>query len=44
MSDFYPDLTRLEVELDEELAAMVRIHLMLPQLPDGTGASSTTSA
>ncbi|HZF20330.1 MAG TPA: hypothetical protein VE008_11560 [Burkholderiales bacterium] len=36
MSDFYPDLTRLEVELDEELAAMVRIHLMLPQLPDGT--------
>ncbi len=36
IGDVYPDLIKLEVELDEELAAMFRIRIALPQLPDGT--------
>jgi phage protein D len=35
-SDLYPDIVQLEVEIDEELAAMFRLRLTLPQLPDGT--------
>jgi phage protein D len=35
-SDLYPDLIQLEVELDDELAAMFRLRLALPQLPDGS--------
>lgn len=36
IGDIYPDLIRLEVELDDDLAAMVRIRIALPQLADGT--------
>lgn len=35
-SDLYPDVTRVEVELDEELAAMFRIELSMQLEPDGT--------
>lgn len=36
MTDLYPDLIKVEVELDEDLAAMFRLRIALPQLPDGT--------
>lgn len=34
-SDLFPDVTRVEVELDEELAAMFRIELSMQLGPDG---------
>jgi len=36
ISDVYSDLISLEVELDDDLAAMFRLYIALPQLPDGT--------
>jgi phage protein D len=34
--DLYPDLSRVEVELDEELAAMFRLELTVRMEPDGS--------
>lgn len=34
-SDLYPDVNRVEVELDEELAAIFRIELLMQLEPDG---------
>lgn len=36
VSDLYGDLVRLEVEQDEELAAMFRLYFAIALLPDGT--------
>jgi phage protein D len=36
MTDLYPNLVSLEVELDEALAAMFRLRLALPQQHDGS--------
>lgn len=36
VSDLYPDLIRLEVELDDELAGMFRLHLTLRQEQNGS--------
>lgn len=36
VSDLYPDLLSLEVELDDELAGMFRLRIPLWQEPDGT--------
>jgi phage protein D len=38
VSNLYQDLIGLEVELDEELAAMFRLHIVMAQQPDGTWA------
>jgi len=36
VSDLYQELISLEVELDDELAAMFRLHIAMAQQPDGT--------
>lgn len=36
VSDLYPDLISLEVELDDELASMFRLRIAIAQQPDGT--------
>lgn len=36
IADVYPDLIGLEVELDDELAALFRLHVALSRQPDGT--------
>jgi phage protein D len=35
MGDIYPDLSSLEIELDDELAAMFRLRIAISQGPDG---------
>lgn len=36
INDVYPDLVSLEVELDDELASMLRLQIAILQQPDGT--------
>jgi phage protein D len=36
VSDLYPDLISLEVELDEDMAGMFRLHIAIMQQTDGT--------